>query len=122
VGAEVAAAALGLAFLGVALALVRQDAEERRTGADRLASPACLSWELPLRIAAGPPEDFAFGPNTIVAAGREARRCGATPALEPRVLLTRPDGGREIVETLPPGVGLLRQCGRVVELRAADQQ
>lgn len=117
---EAVGAALGLALLGLALSTLRADAAERRAAAGATPAPSCLPWALPLHIAAGEPDDLAFGPNTIAEASREARRCGASLAGEPRVLLTRPDGVREIVETPPAGARLLRQCGRVVTLQPGD--
>jgi hypothetical protein len=114
--AEGVAVALGLGALGIGLVLLRQEASDRRDAATRPAGP-CLRWELPLLVVDADPIDHTFGTNTIVDASREARRCGAARASEPRVLLTRPGGVREILPAAPPGARLLRQCGRVVVLR-----
>jgi hypothetical protein len=115
--AEGVAVALGLGALAIGFMLLRQEVSDRRAAATRPAGP-CLRWELPLFVVDADPIDQTFGVNTIVDASREARRCGAAQASEPRVLLTHPGGIREILPAAPPGARLLRQCGRVVLLRA----
>jgi hypothetical protein len=110
----VAAALVSAAGVWIALSMLRREVEEWRAAAPwhGRASAPCRSWPVPLRIllAGQPPWDF--GPNVLVEAAHEAKRCGSTRAEGPRYLVASPDGARTMAAVPPPGAVPLRQCGR----------
>jgi hypothetical protein len=116
--AGVVSALLAVAATWISLGLLGQEVEERSDAAPwrRAPSAPCAPWAVPLTVLVTDASPLEQGPNLLVEAAHEARRCGWTEAAGPGYLMASPEGPRVLVGAPPAGSAPLRQCGRQVSL------